>query len=161
MKLSWRWKGIIVFLLFAGMEVGDLVGLLGGFSNIDLYTQTTGVYPKDQFSRLVILSIFALGIVISSLFTAFNLWRRRPLAKVTATVTAILFTLYGGFQIISALTQLRMNQALVIFLGIIYIIIGSTCQWLGKKADEELQAWRSSSSPKRPPSHNSQSMSRR
>ena len=142
MRMSWRWKGIIVFLLFTVMEAGDLSGILAGFGNINLYIQTTGVSEQGQFWRLIVLAVLALGVVIAAILTAFYLWRRRSLAKSTSLVTAILFVIYGVFQIISAVTQLEKNQALVIFLGVIYIIIGSTCQWLGKKADDELRAWR-------------------
>ena len=161
MKLTWRWKGILIFLLFAGMEIGDLTGLLACFSNIDLYTQTTGVSEQDQYWRLVILSLLALGIVLSSLFTAFNLWRRRPLTKISATVTVILFALYGLFQIISALIQLETNQALVAFLGVIYILLGSTCQWLGSKAGDELQAWQAANNPRRTVASKSRPVSRK
>jgi hypothetical protein len=138
LKNRWRLKGIIVFGLFAIMEIGDLTGLLVGFSNPEVYARNIGISSHTEQARLIVLSILATGVVLSTLISILGFFRKRPWIRTVTTITASLFVLYGGYQIFSALTQINQNKAAVIFAGAIFILLGTVCDWLGRRAQNEI-----------------------
>ncbi len=133
---DWRLVGVIVFALFALMELGDFAGLLSGFSEPgrSQYAALIGISPEAEGVRLVILSALSLGIVVSASAVVIGLLHRTNWAARASLIIAILFWLYGGYQIISTITQLEKNQMGVAIAGGVYICIGVLAAWLGRKA---------------------------
>ena len=133
---GWRLIGLIVFILFALMELGDFAGLLPGFSEPgrSSYAALIGITPAAEGVRLMILSVLALGIAISAALVVLGLVRRSSWAARVVVITAALFALYGLYQVVSAATQLGKNQMGVVVAGVVYASIGALAAWLGRKA---------------------------
>jgi hypothetical protein len=133
---GWRLTGVIVFALFALMELGDLAGLLPGFNEParSQYADLIGITPQAEGTRLVILSVLALGIVINAIVVVVGLVRRSRLALRAVLAAAIVFWLYGAYQLVAAATQLSKNQMGVAIAGVVYTCVGVLALWLGRKA---------------------------
>lgn len=128
-----RWAAILVFIFFSIMEFLDLAGLVSGISQPGLYEVSSGLRDQEGLFRLLILSIFSLGIGIVALLTATGIFRRKSYSHITAGITAILFISYGWYQIASAIIQLTSNQIGVVTAGIIFILFGVIASWLGNQ----------------------------
>jgi hypothetical protein len=133
---GWRLAGVIVFALFALMELGDFAGLLPGFSEPgrSQYAALLGISSQAEGLRLGILSVLSLGIVISAIAVVLGLLRRTRWTARAILLTAGLFWVYGGYQLGVAATQLSKNQEGVAIAGGVYFCIGVLAAWLGRKA---------------------------
>jgi hypothetical protein len=133
--MKWRKMGVIVFALFALMELGDLVGLIPGFSEParSQYAALIGISPDEEGTRLMILSALSLGIVVSSIVTVVVLLRGVAAHRAGSIVAAI-FLCYGLYQIIAALFQLKQNQFEVAMAGGVYGLLGLLAWWVARKA---------------------------
>jgi len=131
---GWRLAGVIVFSVFALMEMGDWLGLLPGYSNPGQYARLMGLTTESEIFRLIVLSTLAAGIVVCSLATVVSLFRRARTARFTSAFTGGLFMIYGVYQLFTGMFQLRVSQQPVMVAGAIYLALGVFAIWLGRKA---------------------------
>lgn len=131
---GWRLVGVIVFSVFALMEVGDWLGLLPGYSDPNQYARLVGLSLEEEIFRLIMLSSLAAGIVVCSVATVVSLFRRARTARFTSAFAGSLFIAYGLYQLFAGMFQLRANQQAVLIAGVIYLLVGVVAIWLGRKA---------------------------
>lgn len=135
MKITgWRLGGVIAFVLFALMELGDWAGLIPGYANPRQYADRIGLNAQAESTRLIILSVLALAVIITSLATVTGLLTRAIWSILAARAVGAAFVLYGVYQVVSAFTQLTKNQAGVSIAGVVYALIGGLAVWIGTRA---------------------------
>jgi apolipoprotein N-acyltransferase len=134
MMRDWRRVGAIVFAVLAVVELGDFSGLVPGYFSPVSYADLTGLSTGAQLVRLTILTLLSVGIVAVSGATALGLYRLAGWTQRSAQITAALLSLYGLYQIVSALVQLGKNQTGIALVGAVYILIGLAAVWLERKA---------------------------
>lgn len=131
---GWRLAGVVVFSIFALVEVGDWLGLIPGYSDPDQYARLVGLSLEEEIFRLIVLSSLAAGIVVCSVATVVSLFRRARTARFTSAFAGGLFIAYGLYQLFAGMFQLRANQQAVLVAGVIYLLVGVFAIWLGRKA---------------------------
>jgi uncharacterized membrane protein len=135
MKITgWRLGGVIAFVVFALMELGDWAGLIPGYSNPSQYAERIGLSAEAESTRLIILTVLALAVVVTSVVTVTGLLTRAVWSSLAARAVDASFVLYGVYQVVSALTQLTKNQMGVSIAGVVYALVGGLAVWIGTKA---------------------------
>jgi hypothetical protein len=126
-----RVGGVLLFVLFASIEVSDWLSLMAAFGNRSGSNRTAGLNPEFITIYLVILTILSIAIVFIACGTIVGLITSAAWTIRTAHFTAICFALYGGFQIFSAFYNPGMVFWKVSMAGITFILVGAALYGLG------------------------------
>jgi hypothetical protein len=126
---KWRFIAAAIFIFFTIMELGDWFGQTQNYAK--LTTTSPGALFTDLIG-MILPSLFALGIALSSALTAYGLLLKRRWVMRSATAAGIFFILYGLNQILSAV--LNINPTGIVLTGVIFIVLGSICRWLVDRA---------------------------
>lgn len=126
---KWRFIAAAIFIFFTIMELGDWLGQTQNYSKLTSASSSTWL---ANLIVIILPSLFALGIVLSSAISAYGFLLKRAWVTRSANAASVFFILYGLNQILSAV--FKYNQIGILLTGFIFIILGSICHWLVGKA---------------------------
>lgn len=127
---GWRAFALVFFGFIAVLEIAEGIGDVLGFFDLSTYAGLSGVAPEIEAQRLTSLVILSTAIAISAGVTVYSILRKPAWTRRAGTLTGILLLLYMGFQILSALTLLTINNFGVIGAGSTYGMFGLLGMWL-------------------------------
>jgi hypothetical protein len=124
---------IVIFVLFAAIEARDWLSLMAAFGSGGSSSRVAGLNPEFTNIYLIVLTVLAVGILLFACQTIVGILRGAVWAVRTAQVTSIIYIIYGGFQIFSAMMNPGVSLARVSTAGAVFIVIGLALYGLGTR----------------------------
>jgi hypothetical protein len=126
-----RLAGVVMFTLLAAIGVSFWFSLMAALGSKTETRWTAGLEPHFINIYLMIMIIISVGIILSTCGTIVGLLQGAAWAVWTVQLASVLFILFGGFQIYTALSNPGMPVLTVSMSGAAFMLIGLAVYGLG------------------------------
>jgi hypothetical protein len=121
----------VLFALLALIEVADTIRLVLTLGNPAPVAAQLGIKPNAVYVRAIVLLLLAIQIALGSIIAVSGLVRRRWVSfRLGALVASVGCVIYGSFQLVSALLQLK--SIAFAALGLAFLAVGLLAYWLAR-----------------------------